>query len=64
MVREVEVELSETWLENKRFKYKKYSNGAAENFGANLVHLLNLVQVTNSNDLPPVWEALAQASQQ
>ena len=28
----------------------------------NLVHLLNLVQVTDSKNLPPVCEALARAS--
>ena len=33
-----------------------------EYFGANLAHLLNLVQVTNAKDLPPVWEALSTAS--
>ena len=27
--------------------------GATEYFGANLAHLLNLVQVTNAKDLPP-----------
>ena len=27
-----------------------------------LAHLLNLVQVTDAKDLPPVWEALARAS--
>ena len=26
------------------------------------MHLLNLVQVTDSKDLPPVWEALVRAS--
>ena len=59
---EVTVELRETRLENKRFRDKKGKKGAAEYFGANLVHLLNLVQVTDSKDLPPVWEAFARAS--
>ena len=27
-----------------------------------MAHLLNLVQATNTKDLPPVWEALARAS--
>ena len=27
-----------------------------------MTHLLNLVQVTDAQDLPPVWEALARAS--
>ena len=57
-VGEVEVELRETWLENKRVRDKKDNNGAAEYFGANLAYLLNLVQVTNSKDLSPVGEAL------
>ena len=30
--------------------------------GANLAHLLNLVQVTDAKDLSPVWEVLARAS--
>ena len=59
---EVAVELRETRLENKRFRERKERKGAAEYFGENLTHLLNLVQVTNAQDLPPVWEALARAS--
>ena len=62
MVREVAVELCETRLENKRVREKKERKGAAEYFGANLTHLLNLVQVTDAHDLPPVWEALVRAS--
>ena len=58
----VAVELRETRLEKKRVRDKKENKGAAEYFGANLAHLLNLVQVTDSKDLPPVWEALARAS--
>ena len=27
-----------------------------------MAHLLNLVQVTDAKDIPPVWEALARAS--
>ena len=27
-----------------------------------MAHLLNLVQVTDAKDLPPIWEALARAS--
>ena len=50
-------------LENKRVREKKERKGAAEYFGANLEHLLNLVQVTDDKDLPPpVWEALARTS--
>ena len=56
------VELRERQLENKRVREGKERKGAAEYFGANLTHLLNLVQVTDSQDLPPVWEALARAS--
>ena len=56
------MELCETRLENKRVRRKKERKGAAEYFGANLAHLLNLVQVTNAKDLPPIWEALARAS--
>ena len=56
------MELLETRLENKRVWEKKEHKGAAEYFGANLVHLLNLVQVTDAKDPPPVWEALARAS--
>ena len=61
-VGEVKVELRETQLENKRVRKKKERKGVAEYFGANLAHLLNLVQVTNTKDPPPVWEALARAS--
>ena len=61
-VREVEVELRETWLENKRVREKKDNKVAIEYFGANLAHLLNLVQVTDAKYLPPVWEALARES--
>ena len=61
-VGEVAVELRETRLENKRVHEKKERKGAAEYFGANLAHLLNLVQVIDAKDLPPVWEALARAS--
>ena len=38
---------------------KKDTKGTTEYFGANRAHLLNLVQVTDSKDLPPIWEALA-----
>ena len=58
-VEEVAVELRETRLDNKRVWDKKENKGAAEYFSAKLAHLLNLVQVTDSKDLPPVWEALA-----
>ena len=61
-VGEVAVELRKTRLENKRVRKKKERKGEAEYFGANLAHLLNLVQVTNAKDLPSVWEALARAS--
>ena len=47
------VELRETRLENKRVRKSKERKGAAEYFGANLTHLLNLVQVTDAQDLPP-----------
>ena len=47
MVGEVAVELRETRLENKQVREKKYNKGATEYFGANLEHLLNLLQVTN-----------------
>ena len=53
-VSEVAVELRETWLENKRVHEKKYNKGAAEYFGANLAHLMNLVHVTNTKDPPPL----------
>ena len=58
------MELRETRIENKRVRYKKDNKGTAEYFGANLVHLLNLFQVTDSKDLPPVWEALARSLNQ
>ena len=61
-VGEVAVELRETRLENKHIRKGKERKGAAEYFGANLTHLLNLVQVTDTQDLPPVWEALDRAS--
>ena len=61
-VGEVAVELRETRLENKRVREKKDNKGATDYLGANLAHLLNLVQVTNAKDLPHVWEALARAS--
>ena len=57
-VGEVAVDLRETQLDNKRVRDKKENKGAAEYFGAKLAHLLNLVQVTDSKDPPPVWEAL------
>ena len=50
---EVTVELRETRLENKRVNETKEHKRAAEYFGANLTHLLNLVQVTDVQDLPP-----------
>ena len=53
------MDLRETWLENKRFQEKKDNKGAAEYFGANIAHLLNLVQMTDSKGLPQVWETLA-----
>ena len=53
-VGELAVELRETWLENKRVRKKKECKGAAEYFGANLEHLINLAQVTNAKDLSPV----------
>ena len=49
------VELRETRLENKRVQEGKERKGAAEYFGANLTHLLSLVQVTDAQYLPPVW---------
>ena len=55
MVGEVAVEMRETRLENKRVREKKDDKGAADYFSANLAHLLNLVQVTDAKDLPPVW---------
>ena len=56
------VELRETRLESKWVRDKKENKGAAEYFGTNLTHLLNLVQVTDSKDLPPVWEDLMRAT--
>ena len=61
-VGEVAVEIRETRLENKRVRERKEHKGTAEYFGANLTQLLNLVQVSDAQDLPPVWEALARAS--
>ena len=61
-VGEVAVELRATRLENKRVRDKKENKGAAEYFGANLAHLLNLVQVTDQKDLTPIWETFAQAT--
>ena len=61
-VAEVVVELRETRIKNKRVRYKKENKGAADYFGANLAHLINLVHVTDTKDLPPVWEALAQST--
>ena len=61
MVREVAVELMETWLEKNKVRDKKDNKGASEYFGSNLAYLLNLVQVTDSKDLPQVWESLALA---
>ena len=55
------MELRETRLDNKRVREKKDNKGATEYFDANLVHLLNLLQVTDAKYLPPVWEALARA---
>ena len=52
-VGEVVVELRETRLENKRVRERKERKGTAEYFGANLTHLLNLVQVTDAQDPPP-----------
>ena len=51
-VGDVAVELRETRLEDKRICKRKERKVAAEYFGANLMHLLNLVQVTNVQDLP------------
>ena len=56
------MELRENRLEKKRVRDKKDNKGATEYFGANLAHLLNLVQVTDAKELPPIWEALARAS--
>ena len=61
-VGKVAVDLRETRIENKRVREKKENKGAVENFGANLAHLLNLFQVTDAKDLPPVWEALTRAT--
>ena len=57
-VGEMEVHMRETWLEIKRIRDKKENKGVAEYFGANLVHLLNLVQVTDSKYLPPAGRPL------
>ena len=54
MVGEVAVDLRETRLEKKRVRGGKENKGTADYFGANLAHLLNLVQVTDEKDLPPV----------
>ena len=62
IVGEVAVDLRETRLENKRVPERKDNKGATEYFGKNLSHLLNLVQVTDAKDLPPVWEVLLRAS--
>ena len=56
------MELREVRLEKKRLREEKKHKGEAEYFSANLAQLLNLVQVNNAKDLPPVWEALARAS--
>ena len=50
---EVAVELREMRLENKPVREKKKRKGAAEYFGANLAHLLNLVQVTDVKEPLP-----------
>ena len=47
------VKLRETRSENKRVHEGKERKGAAEYFGANMTHLINLVQVTDAQDLPP-----------
>ena len=47
------MDLRETQLDNKLVKDKTENKSAAEYFGANLAHLLNLVQVTFSKDPPP-----------
>ena len=62
LVGEVVAEIRETRLENKQVQEKKYNKGTTEYFGANLAHLLNLLQVTDTKDLLPIWEALARAS--
>ena len=56
------MELCETRLENKHVREKKERKRAAEYFCAKLAHLLNLVQVNDAKDLPPVWEALVRDS--
>ena len=61
-VGEVAVELRETRLESRRAREKKENKGVAELYGENLAHLLNLCQVSDAKDLPPVWPALAKAS--
>ena len=61
-VREVAVELRDTRLKNKGIWDRKDNKGVADYFGANLAHMLNLVQVRDKKDLPPVWEALVRAT--
>ena len=61
-VGEVAVERRETCFENKRVREKKDKKGATEYFGANLVHLLNLVQLTKDKDITPVWDSLTRYS--
>ena len=56
------MELRETRLENKRVCERKYNKGATDYLGANLGHLLNVVQVTDAKYLPPVWGGLERAS--
>ena len=48
------MELRETRLANKQVREIEDNKGATEYFGANMAHLLNLVQVTNSKDLSPL----------
>ena len=61
-VGEVAVELREIRLENKRVRGKKENKGAIKYFSANLVHLLNLVQLTKDKDITPVWDSLTRYS--
>ena len=61
-VGELAVELRETRLENKRVRERKEHKGTTEYFRTNLTHILNLVQVTDAQDLPTIWEDLARAS--
>ena len=51
---EVAMELRETRLANKQVREIEDNKGATEYFGANMAHLLNLVQVTNAKDLSPI----------